>query len=247
MAKVIVFRQSNRRIGYVARTSTKGEEYDMVSQYINKLIVHYEKLKKKRIAVFIEPQIETGYPDIVIAEFYSSDTFKNKYRDKLKVKDLKILYHIQQQGRTSITQISEELGFSIYEINNSVKRLNKASMVQISKDNKVIKKTPLKKYYKIKNIIAIEAKVNKWSEAIRQAENNIWFSSKSYIMLNKTKCNDSIKKKCIESGIGIILINGKIKTYLVGESRKQPVSYASLQFNEWVYRFLTNGMREENK
>lgn len=244
MAQIIIFNQSNPQIGYIARTSTKGEEFDMVNQYIKSIIGHYKKLKKKKAAIFIEPQIETGYPDIVIAEFYSSFKYKNRYRETLKVEDLKILYHILQKKKTSVVQISEELGFSLDETKKSIKRLNLANMVQLTGNNQYVKNVPLKNFYKINKIISIEAKLDKWSEALRQAENNIWFSSESFIMLNKTKCNDSIRKKCIESGIGVILVNGKTQIYLKGHLRKLPVSYASFQFNEWIYK-ITSGKLEE--
>ena len=239
MDKVIIFNQSLHQISYIATTTTKGEEYDMVKQYIKKLIFHYNKLKKKRAAIFIEPQIETGYPDIVIAEFHSAFPIKNEYRDLLTTEDLKILFHIQQKRKITSGQIEEDLGYPVSVIKSTIKHLKLANMIRTSDKGDIIQSISLKKYYGINKIISIEAKLNKWSEAIRQAENNIWFSSESYVLLNKTKCNDSIQKKCIESGVGIILVNGKIQTCLKSEKRNLPVSYASLQFNEWIYRYFS--------
>ena len=68
---VNLFNYSLPLIGYVSRTNTPGPEFDMVKQYVLYLINKYKKLKKKSIAVFIEPQIDTGYPDIVIVEYFS--------------------------------------------------------------------------------------------------------------------------------------------------------------------------------
>ena len=81
-------------------------------------------------------------------------------------------------------------------------------------------------------------KIDKWNEAIRQAGNNIWFSTESYILMNKDSCSDGILAACREQGIGIILVNGRVKTILPSNRRGFPVSYASLQFNEWILRYM---------
>ena len=91
---------------------------------------------------------------------------------------------------------------------------------------------------KINKIIAIEAKIDKWHEAIRQANNNIWFSTESYILLNKDSCSTTTIDTCISDGLGIILLNGKIQKTLASTKRCIPVSYASIQFNEWILRWI---------
>lgn len=54
--------------------------------------------------------------------------------------------------------------------------------------------------------------------------------------MNKDKCNETIMNVCKERGIGIILMNGKITCKLKSEKQSMPVSYSSLQFNEWILR-----------
>ena len=56
--------------------------------------------------------------------------------------------------------------------------------------------------------------------------------------MNKDSCSEEIKNICRERGIGIILVNGKVKTILSSSQRKFPVSYASLEFNEWILRYM---------
>lgn len=243
MSQVFLVNQSIPSIGYNARTTTLGEEFDMVNRFLEHLISHYSQLKRKNALIFLEPQIETGYPDIVIAEYYSSPSHKSEIRNKVDVCDLKILFHIQREKNISITQISNDLGFSVKEVSRSVKRLSGCGLIHLSKSKTYIRNVRLSSYCTITRLISIEAKLDKWSEAIRQAENNTWFSTESYIMLNKDKCTDTIRTKCLENGIGIILVNGKIKTELKCIPNKFPISYASLQFNEWAYRYLN--MRDE--
>ncbi len=83
MSQVFLVNQSIPSIGYNARTTTLGEEFDMVNRFLEHLISHYSQLKRKNALIFLEPQIETGYPDIVIAEYYSSPSHKSEIRNKV--------------------------------------------------------------------------------------------------------------------------------------------------------------------
>lgn len=133
MSQVFLVNQSIPSIGYNARTTTLGEEFDMVNRFLEHLISHYSQLKRKNALIFLEPQIETGYPDIVIAEYYSSPSHKSEIRNKVDVCDLKILFHIQREKNISITQISNDLGFSVKEVSRSVKRLSGCGLIHLSK------------------------------------------------------------------------------------------------------------------
>lgn len=240
MSNIKIFNRSIPSIGYFARTTTKGEEFDMVNQYIKFIIKHYSKLKSKNAAIFIEPQIDTGYPDIVVVEYYKPNKSKQfkicEFRKQLVTTDLKILYNIQRSKHISIKELSEILGYSLSEVKKSTEHLERCGLIHLSKTRKHVRNVSLNKYCQIKKIISIEAKLDKWSEAIRQAEKNIWFATESYILMNKETCNNIIKNKCSDLGIGIILVNGKVEMPLKSSVRPFPVSYASLLFNEWLYR-----------
>lgn len=243
---VHIFSRTRPDIGYVARTITQGQEYEMVRDYLKHLISQYSRLKHKKAAIFVEPQLDTGYPDIVIVEYFSlpTDEWRNA-RSYLNNIDLKILFYIQSKRGESIAQISDTLGYPIFSVENSVKKLSDSGLLHLSKSKKFVRNVQLKSYCRIHKIIAIEAKVDKWKEAVRQANNNIWFATESYILMNKESCSPSITELCKSNGIGIILINGKIKTTLASVQRPFPVSYASLQFNEWILRDV-NMRREHN-
>lgn len=234
---VLIYSSTRPDIGYVARTSTQGQEFDMVSKYIQHLVSKYSQLKNKKAAIFLEPQLDTGYPDIVIAEFFSlpDDCWRN-VRNNLTCTDLKILYYIQVKRGGTIAEISNTLGFPISVVEKSTKHLDEARLIYLSKSKKSVRNVQLKSYCRIHKLIAIEAKIDKWKEAIRQANNNIWFATESYILMNKESCSPTIIETCKSNGIGIILVNGKIRTELPSLRRPFPVSYASLQFNEWLLR-----------
>ena len=93
---VIIFKRSNADIGYTARTVTLGKEFDMVEKYIAHIKEKYSKLKSKKAAIFIEPQIDTGYPDLVIIEYYTlPEKSCDIARASLNNTDYKILLYVQ--------------------------------------------------------------------------------------------------------------------------------------------------------
>ena len=237
--RTLLFTGTLLDINYIARNSTAGKEFDMVTRYINFLVDKYEKLKRKRAAIFIEPQLDTGYPDIVVAEFNAIPQLQwNSIRNSLNATDIKILFYIQTRGASEIYGLQKTLGFSRELLQKSLLKLSECGLVYLSSQYTNVRPVSLESYCRVNKVISIEAKIDKWNEAIRQAGNNIWFSTESYILMNKASCSDSIQKACRERGIGIILVNGKVETILSSKCRKFPVSYASLQFNEWILRYM---------
>ncbi len=236
---VILFDKTVLPMNYISRTKTVGREYDMVKRYISFLTQKYYSLKNKRAAIFIEPQLDTGYPDIVVVEFSSFPKVGwTDIRRSLNLTDIKVLFYVQSCKKTTIDYMCEVLGFSEDILKQSIKKLKNCKLVHSSKTNKNVSAVFLRSYCRINKIISIEAKIDKWNDAIRQAGNNVWFSTESYILMNKAECSLSIKETCEKLGIGIILVNGTIKTVLKSNKRLFPVSYASLQFNEWILRYL---------
>lgn len=234
---VIVVSNSFPQIGYYARTTTQGPEYEMVKKYINYLIAKYSKLKKKKAAIFIEPQLESGYPDLVVIEYHNlPDVEWLSIRDTLNSADFKILFFIQTHSSLAIDDIIETLGFSYESTIKSLQKLKSSGLIKYNEKSKKINHIKLSSISRINKIIAIEAKIDKWSAAIRQASNNIWFSTESYILMNKETCSPSVIELCKSTGTGVLLINGKIKKVLTSDVRPFPVSYASLQFNEWLLK-----------
>lgn len=237
--RTLLFSGTMLDINYVARTSTAGKEFDMVTNYVDFLIEKYEKLKKKRAAIFIEPQLDTGYPDIVVVEYSSTPKLEwVALRNTLSATDIKILFYIQTHGYCKLCDLQKTLGFPKETIQKTVFKLNKCGLIYTYAKSGSVRSVPLKSYCRINKIISIEAKIDKWNEAIRQAGNNIWFSTESYVLMNKTSCSESIQAACRERGLGIILVNGTTKTILSSSQRDFPVSYASLQFNEWILRYM---------
>lgn len=239
MNSITIFDHTIKSINYIARSNTLGDEFDMVVKYINDFISKHTKLKEKKFAIFIEPCIPTGYPDIVIVEYYNLQNMKNNSAILNKT-CLKILFEINNSNFTSVSSLSSKLGFSEKDVLKAVNILDLNHLIHFSSNKKSIRKTKLSTYSGIKRIISIEAKIDKWREALSQASKNTCFSTDSYILINKKVCNQEIIAECRKHGIGIILVNGKIETVLKCEHRPYPVSYISFEFNEWIKKYIQN-------
>lgn len=232
--EILLFDSNNDNINFRSRTSTKGEEFNMVKDFIKQFI---NNSKRKNIAIFIEPLLPSGYPDIVIVEYTSMQKVtQNSTREKLDHTDLKILFHILQHNVICKTQIEQELGFSKQQVETTITSLIKSNMVQTSATGNYVRKREIKSFFKIKKIVSIEAKIGKWHDVIDQSYTNQWFSSESYVLLNSlptAQCEITCKK----DGTGILNFQNK-KYQIVVESahRDLPVSYVSLLFNEWIYK-----------
>lgn len=134
MRNVTIFNQSIPQISYIARTCTQGEEFDMVNFYIEHLVQKYSKAKNRDAAIFIEPQMDTGYPDIVVVEYYASTLPKpNAVRKKITTTDLKILYYIHCKKHLTLQELSKKLAYTPEEVRRVVHRLANAGLIYLSK------------------------------------------------------------------------------------------------------------------
>lgn len=232
----MIFDNSDKKIGLITRPITKGVEYDLVERYIESIKKKFYKNDKKSISLFVEPKIDGGYPDLVIVEYTSDPIYGFREQGHyLENKDLKILYECMRTSGYRIQELSSLLGFTFAEVDKSIVKLLEVGLLRINSHGRIYANSLIIKK-SISKIIAIEAKIDKWQEALEQASKNLWFATESYIMLNKENCNDNILEQCKRHGVGIILVNGKISKILKSNKTKFPVSYGSLVFWEWIIR-----------
>jgi hypothetical protein len=237
MPNTVIIDKSIPEIGYYSRTAKQGSELNMVYQYIE--YISNKKLSKNKLAVFVEPRLRSGFPDLVLVEYSDRNgNFKNRNDIGMKLTelDLKILFEIDRIKETTISNLISMLGYSESQLFSVIERLNAACLIKL-RGEKVLKISK-QEYSIVEKIISIEAKMDKWGEAINQAYINYWFASESYVLLNKNGCNESILKRCDDLGLGIILVNGKIEILKKSSEQKFPVSYSSLLFGEWLQRYL---------
>ena len=90
--------------GISLRQPFKGREYEFVYEYIQSKIP--SALSKQKKTVFVEPRVDSTFPDIVIV--YFDNNFSNNLpyrRPKLRKLDFKILHYIFTQKSVEKAQL----------------------------------------------------------------------------------------------------------------------------------------------
>lgn len=204
MEQVIKMCTSNERIGLHLRKVKFGPEDDIVQEFASTIADTFSS-NSTNLAIFFEPQMETGFPDLVLVEYQLRifDKWKGN-RPILKKDDLKILQHLYNVGGARAKDIQCQLGLKSAPLLVSIERLLDAGMLR-RLNNKWVPYS-LKNTYAIKNITAIEAKISDLRTGIRQAEGNKWFASESYVLSPVQKPSNTTIRKFYKSGVGVYSI-----------------------------------------
>ena len=65
-----MFDHNIKDIGLYTRPSTQGDELDLVEDFIEYYIHNFLKSNKtNNLAIFVEPKVASGFPDIVFASY----------------------------------------------------------------------------------------------------------------------------------------------------------------------------------
>ncbi|GJL60956.1 MAG: hypothetical protein NPIRA03_38130 [Nitrospirales bacterium] len=240
MAEVLDFSYSDPSIALSVRTTRNGPENALTEAFIDNTVPNIRR-HNRHYALFCEPQIDTGFPDIVLAT-YNPSVFENwsKDRDRITTQDLKLLHHLHFVKGGNAEEIEAQLGISSKPLVRSLERLMTAGLIRWNAKKWI--PIGIKNTFAISSLIAIEAKIKNWSSAFQQAKMNRWFASETYVLSPVEKPQEHIVKNSERSGIGIYCMSSKLKAIRIVTSKKGgiPSSYASWQFNEWIGRRLTS-------
>jgi hypothetical protein len=225
-------------IGLKNRTTRTGPELDMVYQFIDTTTQAFKR-KKNKLAVFLEPMVDTAYPDIVFAEYDPNllDNW-NDLRNRIETTDMKIFENLRAMKGGNASSIIERTHFSYKTTFQAIERLFDAGLIE-RKNGEWLPK-PLKEIYSIKHLISVEAKMGQWGSLLNQADANKWFASESYALSPVKKPKEATVQRFRDIGVGLYSFSdGEVIKINKAEKQKLPTSYMSWMFNEWVGRYAT--------
>lgn len=245
MPNLLQFKMTDPEIGISARTQIEGPESDLLNEFVKRYANQLSSLKR-HYALFYEPLLPTGYPDLV-AVAYNPSKYKSwtEERTQLGVLDLKVLHHLYFVKSSTSSLLEKQLGLDSKMLLRTLERLMDASLVRRAKQRWLPKRLDVT--YGISNIKTIEAKISDWSSVFKQAEMNRLFSSESCILSPVSKPSTKIISKAKAHGIGIYSMPSKVHVKTIQKPDRfggLPISYASWLFNEWIGRQL---FRERGK
>lgn len=217
--------------GLNLREPRQGPEYDLVREYV----VSYLPCPSRgqTLTVFIEPEIESGFPDIV-AVYTQVATMRRwtSARASLTKVDVRIAHFLATMGASDIDRLKR---FFPANPKRSLERLLAAGVVRNTSGTWRLK--ALEDVFAVKRLVAIEAKIVDWQDGLQQAFQNVWFASESYLLLPRLPQAPLLLEKARRFGVGLRVLGQPLdSSELCPRQAQIPRSYASWLFNEWVWR-----------
>ncbi len=230
--------------GLFHRQSIAGREKDLVETFASTClspppIGQYQ-------LTFVEPRLASGFPDLVVV-FVDGASAKDWSHDRAKLskREICILHHITTAGAQKLDRLEKVFPRGL---RSSLRKLESASLLHYSRARWRV--VGSRKLFAIKRIVAIEAKIDGWRAGLRQATMNRWFASESFLLLPRVPKSAMIATECRKGGVGLLTIDTPLSRPIIRPKRqRQPGSYASWLFNEWVCRirnlFTTSATLDE--
>jgi hypothetical protein len=220
------------------RLATPGPEHELLTAALS---TYVSRVTGGPI-YFHEPELPTGFPDVVAVFHSRRPVTVSPYRRTLAKEHLKLLQHLTMVEHSCLHHLSRSLGWSRRTLDRLVDDLLSARLLRATEDG--LSSVPLPETFVARRIVAIEAKIDKWSLAIRQAVANTWFASHSYILLPDDRWGDGPREEAGRYGIGVLTYNGiQMQLRLRAAQQRVPVSYGSWLINEWTVRHLEASIR----
>jgi hypothetical protein len=222
-------------IGLRSRSSTPGAETILVNDFIDFYCSSFLRTSKlQNLAVFVEPKLDSGFPDLVIAHYTPlfAESSWTDARDGLSIEDLKVLSYLIQTGGSKGEDLISTLRLPAVRALHSLEKLLDSKWIS-RKDNSW-KPSGMKQNFGLTKLVAIEAKISDIGKVTGQAMSNVWFASHSYALIDTSNPRPTTLASFNRLGVGLYCKGKQFRKSLPSRKRPLPSSYASLLFNEWV-------------
>lgn len=222
-------------VGARFRRPRSGPETELVDAFVSG--TRFKSPRGCRTTLFREPRLVSGFPDLVAVTWHVPTAARwSGARRVLSTGDLRLVQLLVSNGTTSEKQLRDLAGRDALR---GIARLEAAGLAH--QRGGLWRARRLKEAFAVRGIVAFEAKMADWSQALAQAFQNTWFASESYVLVPRRPKTSSLLADAQRLGIGV-WVNGENSPILdARENDEQPVSYASWAFNEWAWRHALSG------
>lgn len=218
-----------------SRTPTPGPELEFIEAALESAQVGGIWHGGEPPIFFREPALPTGFPDLVGVFLNRRDLVYTPQRLQLRGAHLQILHYVFSTRGTTLRAAAEALLRSQRSLEAMIEDLELAELV--SRSSHRVRCVALPKVFVAKRIVAVEAKIGKWADAIRQAVANTWFASHSFVLLPDRLWSGEVRDSATRFGVGVMTYDGsQTRIRLRAEKRRLPASYGSWLINEWTIR-----------
>lgn len=219
--------------GVAFRRTLQGPEQELVDVFISAMPLAHAP--DSRVTILREPGLESGYPDVVIVVWRDSRTANwGEARLALVTDDLRLMHYIFQRRRASHSELQDTFGTRFAR--RSTERLHDAGLLRTA--GRAWFPRAFERTFAATKIIAVEAKISKWSDVLNQARLNTWFASKSYVLVPRV--SERQLEQAQQLGIGVVSLGKSGLREWSASSSPLPRSYASWFVNDLAWRASIN-------
>lgn len=215
--------------GVVFRRTLPGPEQELVESFVSAMpVVH---APDSRVTVLREPCLESGFPDLVVVVWRAARTAEwCDSRLALVENDLRLMHYIFQRRRAPHSELKAHFGSRFAQ--SSIERLHSAGLVRAA--GRAWFPCAFERAFAATKIIAVEAKLGKWTDVLNQARLNTWFASKSYVLVPRV--SDKQMRQAQRLGIGVLCPEQDGIREWPASTAPLPRSYASWVVNDLAWR-----------
>lgn len=183
----------------------------------------------ERLTIFREPRIESGFPDLVLVLWTPDGATKTNLFSTLSRAAVKLLHYLHLVGPTPTEVLVRDRGKRALTLLNLLKR---SSLV--SETSRGWHAGSFRRRFRVREIVAIEAKISNWSSALRQAQLNTWFASRSYILVPGLPKSPAFVEAARRDNVGILVQSERPVVTLPAPRQSLPGSYVSWMLATWT-------------
>ncbi len=221
--------------GPKCRVPRPGPETALVDRFVEAMTSARSCSTALRTTLFREPRLLSGFPDLVAVMWHAPTAERwSGARKRLSTADLRLVQLLVSTGPTDVETLEGLVG---RDQASRLPVLHEAGLVIERGGEWRVRR--LREAFAVRGIVAFEAKIADWGQALAQASANRWFASESYVLLPSAPRNADATAEATRLGVGIWVDGMNAPILPARRNSQQPVSFASWLFNEWAWRDAT--------
>jgi hypothetical protein len=218
-----------------------GMEFELESKLVGVLEAHARSATASPFAkagadLLVFPEVAVGQviPDLVIIRARMTGNVSAKFV-RLTSFESWIVGELMCMGALSEQTLTHMLFTRTESTISALEKLQKIGVVRRTKSGTYVVTTDFSKRFEI---VSVEAKLNRWAAAIKQAKKYLKFSDESFIALPTSVIsrNPQIIARCAAEGIGLIAVSRRDVTIL-----RTPVVLAQPDLRQWMWLLSKTG------
>jgi len=215
------------------RKPTPGHEYEMLMHFVHNALP--SPCGDERLAVFIEPRLETGCPDAVALYWRAAEAVDPDALRRLGSADDRLLQLIWLEGGIPFSRFKDRWGA---QASRRVREL--VSLGLVRSDDSIL--SVPEEGLVVSRLIAVEAKMAGPSGALGQAARNMWFASESYALMPALPTARDLCERYKSCGVGIVTPQQNIdEASIPARAVGLPQSHVTWRFNRMALELCAFG------